>query len=76
VSTRVIPIYILDMIELQLDLGLNKYDTWRIFLVNCFIDNFVRLRSYIRNVNSVVRRILISGCRSKMMVGFEFYSSS
>jgi hypothetical protein len=43
--------YILDMIELLLLMGLNKYNTWRILLVKCYIDNSVRLRSYIRNVN-------------------------
>jgi hypothetical protein len=39
------------MIELLPPLGLNKYDTWRILLVKCYIDNYVRLRSCIRNVN-------------------------
>jgi hypothetical protein len=39
------------MIELFLPLELNKYDTWRILLVKCYIDNYVCLQSYIRNVN-------------------------
>jgi hypothetical protein len=31
-----------------------KYGTWRILPMKCYIDNFMRLRSYIRNVNSWV----------------------
>jgi hypothetical protein len=38
------------MIELCPPLGLNKYDTWRILLVKCNINNSVRLWSYIRNI--------------------------
>jgi hypothetical protein len=41
----------LDMIELLPPLGLNKYDTWRILPVKCYINNFVRLQSCISNVN-------------------------
>jgi hypothetical protein len=33
-------------------LGKYKYDTWRIISVKCYIDNSVRLRSCIRNINS------------------------
>jgi hypothetical protein len=40
------------MIEILPDLGKYKYDTWRILLVKCYIDNSVRLQSYIRNINS------------------------
>jgi hypothetical protein len=40
------------MIELLPPLGLNKYDTWRILLVKCYIDNYVHLRSCIRNANT------------------------
>jgi hypothetical protein len=54
VPTRVIHVYILDMIELPLPLGLNKYDTWGILLVKCYIDNSMRLQSYIRNANTRV----------------------
>jgi hypothetical protein len=32
-------------------MGKYKYDTWRILPVKCYIDNFVRLRSYIQNIN-------------------------
>jgi hypothetical protein len=39
------------MIEILLPLGKYKYDTWRILLEKCYIDNFVHLRSCIRNVN-------------------------
>jgi hypothetical protein len=45
-------VLVLDMIGLLPPLGLNKYDTWRILLVKCYIDNFVHLQSCIRNVNS------------------------
>jgi hypothetical protein len=39
------------MIEILPPLGKYKYDTWRILPVKCYINNFVRLWSYIRNVN-------------------------
>jgi hypothetical protein len=42
---------VLDMIEIHPQLGKYKYDTWRILPVKCYIDNYVRLRSCIRNVN-------------------------
>jgi hypothetical protein len=42
---------VLDMIEILPPLGKHKYDTWRIFPVKCYIDNFMHLRSCIRNVN-------------------------
>jgi uncharacterized protein YqhQ len=44
-------VLILDMIEIIPPLGKYKYDTWRILSVKCYIDNFVRLRSCIRNIN-------------------------
>jgi hypothetical protein len=47
-------VLILDMIEVLPPLRKYKYDTWRILLVKCYIDNSVRLRSYIRNVNSII----------------------
>jgi hypothetical protein len=45
-------VLVLDMIEILTPLEKYKYDTWRILVVKCYIDNFVRLWSYIRNVNS------------------------
>jgi hypothetical protein len=42
---------VLDRIEILPPLGKYKYDTWRIFLVKCYIDNSVRLQSCIRNIN-------------------------
>jgi hypothetical protein len=44
-------VLVLDMIEIFPPVGKYKYDTWRILLVKSYIDNSVRLRSYIRNVN-------------------------
>jgi hypothetical protein len=41
----------LDMIEIIPPLRKYKYDTYRILSVKCYIDNSVRLRSFIRNVN-------------------------
>jgi hypothetical protein len=41
------------MIEILPPLGKYKYDTWRIFLVKCCIDNSVHFQSCIRNVNRV-----------------------
>jgi hypothetical protein len=43
---------VLDMIEILPLLGKYKYDTWRILLVKCYIDNYVSLKSCIRNVNT------------------------
>jgi hypothetical protein len=45
-------VLILDMIEVLPPMGKYKYDTWRILLVKCYIDNYVRLRSCIQNVNN------------------------
>jgi hypothetical protein len=39
------------MIEILPPLGKYEYDTQRILPVKCYIDNFVCLRSCIRNVN-------------------------
>jgi hypothetical protein len=44
---------VLHMIVILPPLGKYKYDTWRILLVKCNIDNSVHLRRCIRNVNSV-----------------------
>jgi hypothetical protein len=44
-------VLVLDMIEILPPLGKYKYNTWRVLSVKCCIDNVVRLRSYIRNVN-------------------------
>jgi hypothetical protein len=43
---------VLDMIEILPPLEKYKYDTWRILPVKCYINNFVRLQSCIRNVNT------------------------
>jgi hypothetical protein len=40
------------MIEILPPLAKYKYDIWKILLVKCYIDNSVRFRSYIRNVNN------------------------
>jgi hypothetical protein len=45
---------VLDMIEILPPLGKYKYDIWRIPRMKCYNDNFVRLQSCIRNVNSGV----------------------
>jgi hypothetical protein len=45
-------VLILDMIEVLPPLGKCKYDAWRILPVKCYINNFVRLWSCIRNINS------------------------
>jgi hypothetical protein len=42
---------VLDMIEILPPLGKYKYDTWKILPIKCCIDNSVRLRSSIQNVN-------------------------
>jgi hypothetical protein len=49
---ELLSVLVLDMIEILHPMGKYKYDTRRILLVKCYIDNFVRLQSYIRNVNN------------------------
>jgi hypothetical protein len=44
-------VLILDMIEVLPPLGKYKYNTQRILLMKCYIDNSVRLWSCVRNVN-------------------------
>jgi hypothetical protein len=44
-------VLVLDMIEILPPLGKYEYDTYRILPVMCYIDNSVRLRSCIRNIN-------------------------
>jgi hypothetical protein len=44
-------VLVLDMKEILPPLGKYKYDTWRILPVKCYVDNSVRLRSCIRNIN-------------------------
>jgi hypothetical protein len=44
-------VLVLDMIETLPPFEKYKYDTWRILPVKCYIHNFVRLRSCIRNNN-------------------------
>jgi hypothetical protein len=44
-------VLVLDMIEILPPLGKYKYDTWRLLPMKCHIDNFVRLQSYIQNIN-------------------------
>jgi hypothetical protein len=44
-------VLVLDMIEILPPLGKYKYDIWRILPVKCYIDNSMRLRNCIRNVN-------------------------
>jgi hypothetical protein len=54
-------VLVLDMIEILHPFRKYKYDTWRILPVKCYVDNFVRLRSYKRNVNSLM---LTAACDS------------
>jgi hypothetical protein len=48
---ELLPVLVLDMIEILPPLEKYKYDTWRILLVKCYINNFVRLQGCIRNIN-------------------------
>jgi hypothetical protein len=47
-------VLVLDMIEILHPLEKYKYDTWRILLVKCYIDNSMCLWCCIRNVNTGV----------------------
>jgi hypothetical protein len=40
---ELLPMLVLDIIEILPPLGKYKYDTWRILLMKCYIDNSVRL---------------------------------
>jgi hypothetical protein len=51
------------MIEILPPLGKYKYDTWRILPVKCYIDNFMRLRSCIRNINNDARKVKVRSVR-------------
>jgi hypothetical protein len=44
------------MIGIIPPLGKYKYDTWRILLVKCYIDNSMRMQSWIRNINILIDR--------------------
>jgi hypothetical protein len=49
------------MIEVLPPLGKYKYDTWRILLVKCYMDNYVHLRSCIQNVTKHFWRRCLGG---------------
>jgi hypothetical protein len=44
ITTRVILVHILDMIELLLPIGLNKYDIQRILIVKCLYATMHKIR--------------------------------
>jgi hypothetical protein len=54
------------MIEILPPLGKYKYDTWRILSVKCYIDNSVRLRSCIGNINNTDERFYLSTTQEKL----------
>jgi hypothetical protein len=51
-------VLVLDMIEILPPLGKYKYDTWRILLVKCYIDNSVHLQSCIEMSTSISGAII------------------
>jgi hypothetical protein len=55
-------VLVLDMIEILPPMGKYKYGTWRVLPVKCYIDNSVRLRSCIRNVNNPYTQVYVFGC--------------
>jgi hypothetical protein len=50
---KLLPVLVLEMIEILHPLEKYKYDTKRILPVKCYNDNSMCLRSCIRNVNSL-----------------------
>jgi hypothetical protein len=46
-------VLVLDMIKILPPLGKYKYNTWRILLVKCYIDNSVCLKSCIKTSTSI-----------------------
>jgi hypothetical protein len=68
-------VLILDMIEVLPLLEKYKYDTWIILPVKCYIDNFVRLWSHIRNVNNgrveFLDEVRRKGAKLGKRMGFE-----
>jgi hypothetical protein len=59
-------VLVLDMIKILPPLGKYKYDTWRILPMKCYIDNFVRLRSCIRNIQGNTLRYDLGSDSSKV----------
>jgi hypothetical protein len=41
-------------------LGKYKYDAWRILPVKCYMDNSMRMQSYIQNINSKLESAVVS----------------
>jgi hypothetical protein len=48
-------VLILDKIDILPPLGKYKYDTGRILLEKCYIDNSIHMRSCIKNINTEAR---------------------
>jgi hypothetical protein len=61
-------VLVLDMIEIIHPLGKYKDDTWRILPLKCYIDNYVRLWSCIRNVNKHFWRCCYGGSQYLLSV--------
>jgi hypothetical protein len=58
ITTRVILVYILDMIELLFPIGLNKYDIQRILMVKCLYAMVHKIRySPIANIVNYFKEI-------------------
>jgi hypothetical protein len=60
-------VLVLDMIEILSPLEKYKYDTWRILPVKCYINNYVHLRSCIRNVNNQLGQVPLHRTRQGLM---------
>jgi hypothetical protein len=56
------------MIEILPPLEKYKYDTWKLLPVKCYIDNSVRLWSYIRNVNTNQKHIVHGSLPFKLIL--------
>jgi hypothetical protein len=67
-SLELLPVLVLDMIEIFPPLGKYKYDTWRILSLMCYIDNSVCLQSCIRNINKHFWR----RCREEARIFYLF----
>jgi hypothetical protein len=62
-------ILVLDMIEIIPPLEKYKYDTWKILSMKCYIDNSMRLRSCIRNINRLEhdKKVTFFNCHRRFL---------
>jgi hypothetical protein len=61
-------VFVLDIIEILPPFEKCKYDTWRILLMKCYIENSVHLQSCIQNINNHFCRRCWGGSQSILSI--------